>query len=131
KSTTARMATGVLQPTEGRARRKHGLTIGYVPQKLSLDWTLPLTVSRLMSLGGRVASPAIGRAREEVGIPHLAAAQVQSLSGGEFRRALIARATVAAPDLLVMDEPVQGVDFTSEVALYDLIRRVRDRTDCG
>jgi zinc transport system ATP-binding protein len=131
KSTTAKMATGVLKPTEGRARRSAGLRVGYVPQKLAVDWTLPLTVERLMRLTGRHTPAAIADALTEVGIPHLGNAQVQNLSGGEFQRSLLARAMVGKPDLLVLDEPVQGVDFNGEVAMYDLIRRVRDRTDCG
>jgi zinc transport system ATP-binding protein len=131
KSTTAKIATGVLKPTEGGARRAAGLTVGYVPQKLAIDWTLPLTVERLMRLTGRHAPAAIAAALEEVGIPHLLRAQVQNLSGGEFQRALLARAMIGRPDLLVLDEPVQGVDFSGEVAIYDLIRRLRDRTGCG
>jgi len=131
KSTTAKMATGVLKPTEGSARRAAGLAVGYVPQKLAIDWTLPLTVERLMRLTGWYADSAIAEALNEVGIPHLLKAQVQNLSGGEFQRALLARAMVGKPDLLVLDEPVQGVDFSGEVAMYDLIRRVRDRTQCG
>lgn len=131
KSTTARMATGVLKPTEGSTRRATGLVVGYVPQKLAIDWTLPLTVERLMRLTGRHSPAAVADALAEVGIPQLAHAQVQNLSGGEFQRALLARAMIGRPDLLVLDEPVQGVDFTGEVAMYDLIRRLRDHADCG
>lgn len=131
KSTTAKIATGVARPSEGSARRADGLRVGYVPQKLTIDWTLPLTVERLMRLTGPHAPAAIADALAEVGIPHLATAQVQNLSGGEFQRALLARAMIGKPDLLVLDEPVQGVDFSGEVAMYDLIRRLRDRTGCG
>jgi len=131
KSTTAKMATGVLRPSEGRAMRAPSLTVGYVPQKLAIDWTLPLTVERLMRLTGSHPAVAVESALDEVGIAHLRTAQVQNLSGGEFQRALLARAMIGRPDLLVLDEPVQGVDFTGEVAMYDLIRRLRDRTGCG
>lgn len=131
KSTTAKIATGVFKPTEGSARRALRLAVGYVPQKLAIDWTLPLTVERLMQLTGRHSPAAIAEALDEVGIPHLGNAQVQNLSGGEFQRALLARAMIGKPDLLVLDEPVQGVDFSGEVAMYDLIRRLRDRTNCG
>ncbi len=131
KSTTAKIATGVFRPTEGSARRLPGLAVGYVPQKLAIDWTLPLTVDRLMRLTGSHSPAAIAEALEEVGIPHLGNAQVQNLSGGEFQRVLLARAMIGRPDLLVLDEPVQGVDFSGEVAMYDLVRRLRDRTGCG
>lgn len=131
KSTTAKMVTGVRRPDEGSVRRAPGLVVGYVPQRLAIDWTLPLSVERLMRLTGPQPASAVAAALEEVGIAHLAHAQVQTLSGGEFQRALLARAMIRKPDLLVLDEPVQGVDFTGEVAMYELIGAIRDRTQCG
>ena len=131
KSTTARMATGVLKPDEGRAARRRGLRVGYVPQKLAIDRSLPLTVRRLMQLTGRLSSDAISESLAAVGIAHLANAQVHDLSGGEFQRAMMARAIAQAPDLLILDEPVQGVDFSGEVAMYELIGAIRDRSGCG
>lgn len=131
KSTTAGTAIGVVRPDEGGVKRAAGLRIGYVPQKVSVDWTLPLTVHRLMTLTARYPDSRIAEALEAVGIGHLARAEVQTLSGGEFQRALLARALVRDPDLLVLDEPVQGVDFTGELALYELIKDIRERTGCG
>lgn len=131
KSTTAKVATGVLAPSEGQVVRQPGLKIGYVPQKLVIDWTLPLTVERLMCLTGKYSSQDINETLEIVGVKHLAKAAVQNLSGGEFQRVLMARAIIRKPDLLVLDEPVQGVDFAGEMALYDLILRIRDTTQCG
>lgn len=131
KSTSAKMAIGVLKPDEGRVERKPGLRVGYVPQKLAVDWTMPLTVKRLMSLTGPLRESEITSALEAVGIAHLASAEVQHLSGGEFQRALLARAIARKPDLLVLDEPVQGVDFSGEIALYDLITSIRNSTGCG
>ena len=131
KSTTARTIVGILKADEGTVARRDGVRVGYVPQKLAIDRTLPLTVARLMTLTARHDPAEIAAALDEVGIPHLAGAQVQSLSGGEFQRALLARAMLRRPDLLVLDEPVQGVDYTGEAALYELIGRVRDRTGCG
>lgn len=131
KSTTAKLVTGVLSASTGSVERASGIRVGYVPQKLSIDWTMPLTVRRLMTLTGHHELPAIEAALEAVGIAHLKNAAVQHLSGGEFQRALLARAMVREPDLLVLDEPVQGVDFAGEVAIYDLIREIRDRTHCG
>lgn len=131
KSTTAKTAIGVLKPDEGAVSRLAGLRVGYVPQKLSIDWTLPLTVERLMTLTGPLSRTEIDTALHSTGVAHLARAEVQHLSGGEFQRALLARAIARKPDLLVLDEPVQGVDFSGEIALYDLIRQIRNRSGCG
>lgn len=131
KSTTVKTALGIIKPDEGRVWRAKNLAIGYVPQKIAMDRSLPMTVERLMGLTGRRTKAEIAATLEMVGISHLARAQVHSLSGGEFQRALIARAVIGRPDLLVLDEPVQGVDFSGEVALYDLIGRIRDETGCG
>jgi zinc transport system ATP-binding protein len=131
KSTTAKMVTGVLRPDMGRVTRRPGLTIGYVPQKLAIDWTLPLTVERLMTLTGSHGAREVAAALDAVGASRLLKAAVQELSGGEFQRVLFARAMIRKPDLLVLDEPVQGVDFSGEEALYALIRQIRDTTNAG
>lgn len=131
KSTTAKIALGVIKPDEGSAHRKSGLRVGYVPQKLSIDWTLPLTVDRFMRLTGGVSAAAAEKALEATGISHLLASEVRNLSGGEFQRAMLARAIARKPDLLVLDEPVQGVDYSGEIALYNLIRTIRDDIGCG
>ncbi|WPZ14950.1 metal ABC transporter ATP-binding protein [Nitratireductor rhodophyticola] len=131
KSTTAKTAIGIIQPSEGHVHRAGTLRVGYVPQKVALDWTLPLSVERLMTLTAPAGRQEISVALEAAGVGHLAERQVAALSGGEFQRALLARAMLRKPDLLVLDEPVQGVDFTGEVALYELIRDIRDRTGCG
>lgn len=131
KSTTAKVVTGVLKPSTGSVERLPGLKIGYVPQKLSIDWTLPLTVRRLMTLTGHFSASEIDTALDIVGARRLIEAEVQHLSGGEFQRVLLARAIIRKPDLLVLDEPVQGVDFAGEVAIYDLIRSIRDAQHCG
>ena len=131
KSTTAKMALGILKPTDGYAERLSSLRIGYVPQKLAIDWTLPLTVARFMRLTNRLSAADIHEALEMTGIGHLARSEVRHLSGGEFQRTLLARAIARKPDLLVLDEPVQGVDFNGEIALYNLITSLRDRIGCG
>ncbi len=131
KSTSAKAAIGVLKPDEGSVERIAGLKVGYVPQKLAIDWTLPLSVHRLMTLTGPLPEAELRAALEAVGIAHLARAEVQHLSGGEFQRALLARAIARKPDLLVLDEPVQGVDFSGEIALYDLIKSIRNSEGCG
>lgn len=131
KSTTAKLALGLLQPNEGRTARRPDLTVGYVPQRVAIDWTLPLRVSRFMHLTGKVSKQDAHHALEETGAAHLINAEVRSLSGGEFQRVMLARAIARGPDLLVLDEPVQGVDFSGEIAIYDLISRIRDRLGCG
>lgn len=131
KSTTAKMALGLLRPDEGHVVQRTGLRVSYVPQKVSLDWTLPLTVSRFMRLTGHVGRGDAEAAIEATGVAHLADAEVRTLSGGEFQRVMLARAMARKPELLVLDEPVQGVDFTGEIELYDLIKRIRDELHCG
>jgi zinc transport system ATP-binding protein len=131
KSTTAKMVLGIIEPDEGTVTRQAGLRVGYVPQKLSIDWTMPLSVDRLLQLTAPVNRQRRAQVLERVGIAHLAHAQVQHLSGGEFQRALLARAMASNPDILVLDEPVQGVDFSGEVQLYNLIASLRDETGCG
>ncbi|MBP2558868.1 zinc transport system ATP-binding protein [Neorhizobium galegae] len=131
KSTTAKLAIGVLRPDEGSVARLSGLRVGYVPQKLSIDWTMPLSVRRLMRLTAPLDDADLLAALASTGISHLIDAEVRHLSGGEFQRALLARAIARKPDLMVLDEPVQGVDFAGESALYDLIRSIRNSTGCG
>jgi len=131
KSTTAKMALGILKPSEGFAVQRPNLKVGYVPQKLAIDWTVPLTVKRLIKLTQKISATQIDASLERTGVAHLKNAKVQDLSGGEFQRVLIARALALEPDLLVLDEPVQGVDFNGEVALYELISQLRDELDCG
>ncbi len=131
KSTTAKMALGIVAPDEGSVVRRKGLVVGYVPQKVAIDWTLPLTVERFMRLTGKVTKPAADEAMQATGVLHLRHEEVRTLSGGEFQRVMLARAIARKPDLLVLDEPVQGVDFTGEIDLYNLISRIRDQLNCG
>ena len=131
KSTTAKTALGIERADEGKVVRAANIRVGYVPQKLAIDWTLPLSVDRFLRLTGPVSPAEAARALHQVGIGHLAKSEVRHLSGGEFQRALLARAMARKPDLMVLDEPVQGVDFSGEVALYDLIAHIREELDCG
>ena len=131
KSTTAKMAIGVSTPSEGEAKRRSDLRIGYVPQKLNIDWTFPLTVERFIHLTGRIDKTAVEEALAMTGVAHLRNNQINNLSGGEFQRVLLAHAIARRPNLLVLDEPVQGVDFNGEMELYDLIVEIRDKLNCG
>ncbi|WOC16825.1 ATP-binding cassette domain-containing protein [Pseudochrobactrum sp. MP213Fo] len=131
KSTTAKLALGIHKPDEGRVTREKALTIGYVPQKISIDPSLPLTVERMMCMTKPQSKATIDDALAMAGIPHLITAQIAHLSGGEFQRVLLARAFACKPDLLVLDEPLQGVDFAGEAELYERIAGFRDQTGCG
>ncbi len=131
KSTVAKMVTGVFKPSAGRIERALNLSIGYVPQKLNIDWTFPLSVGRLLRLTRPHSNFEINNALETTQVAHLFNAPVQQLSGGEFQRVLLARAMISKPDLLVLDEPVQGVDYTGQAELYQLIADLRENTGCG
>ena len=105
--------------------------IGYVPQKISIDWTLPLRVKDFMLLTDNLKDDALDEALTLTGVKHLKDKNLGNLSGGEFQRVLLARAISKKPELLVLDEPVQGVDFTGEIALYELIKKISEKLNCG
>ena len=130
KSTTAKIALGIFKKIEGEVE-KYTNKVGYVPQKISIDWTLPLRVSDFMVLTANIKSEDIDEALSLTGVIHLRNKNLGSLSGGEFQRVLLARAISKKPELLVLDEPVQGVDFTGEIALYELIKKISDELNCG
>jgi zinc transport system ATP-binding protein len=131
KSTTAKLALGVLRPDEGKVKTAPGLVVSYVPQKIAIDWTLPLRVEHFMRLTNAISDADISSALAATGVEHLLKQDMRVLSGGEFQRVLIARAIARKPRLLVLDEPVQGVDFTGETELYELIKTLRDDLGCG
>ncbi len=131
KTTLLKVILGIIAPDKGSVSRAARLKIGYVPQKLHIDPTLPLPVWRLMTLTARFARAEIAAALQETGVAHLIEADVSTLSGGEFQRVMLARSILGHPDLLVLDEPVQGVDFAGEVALYEKIAAIRDQRGCA
>ena len=130
KSTTAKIALGIYKNIEGSVE-KYTNKVGYVPQKISIDWTLPLRVYDFMLLTENIKDEAIDEALTLTGVIHLKNKNLGNLSGGEFQRVLIARAISKKPELLVLDEPVQGVDYTGEIALYELIKKISDTLNCG
>jgi zinc transport system ATP-binding protein len=131
KTTLVRVALGLLPPTRGRVYLKPDLRIGYMPQRLHLDPTFPLSVRRFLALAGTKSARINSSALDEVGAAHVIDAAMNNLSGGELQRVLLARALLREPDLLVLDEPVQGVDVHGQVDLYQLITRIRDQHDCA
>ena len=130
KSTTAKIALGIYKKIDGSVE-KYTNKVGYVPQKISIDWTLPLRVNDFMMLTESLNKDTIDEALSLTGVIHLKDKNLGDLSGGEFQRVLLARAISKKPDLLVLDEPVQGVDFTGEIALYELIKKISDELSCG
>ncbi len=131
KSTLVRVLLGLMEPEQGSVWLRPGLRIGYMPQRLSVDPVLPLTVRRFLALGGKSSGSRVNEVLQEVGAGGLLHAPVRSLSGGELQRVLLARALLRDPQLLILDEPVQGVDVAGQTDLYRLIGRIRDRLHCG
>lgn len=130
KSTLLRVALGLQRCDRGRVRRQPGLRIGYMPQKLSLNPLIPISVSRFLRMANNRRT-SIKHALQQAGIAHLAERPLHDISGGETQRVLLSRALLAEPELLVLDEPAQGVDITGQTALYELIGRLRDQLDCA
>jgi zinc transport system ATP-binding protein len=131
KSTLVRALLGLIAPTGGEVTRQPGLRIGYSPQHLHLDATLPLTVAGFLALGGRASESRLRDTLAEVGVADVLGSQVADISGGELHRVLLARALLRKPDLLVLDEPLAGVDVAGQSELYRLIATIRDRYACG
>jgi zinc transport system ATP-binding protein len=128
KSTLLRALLGIVPATEGRISRIPGLKIGYVPQRLTIDRTLPITVRRFLSLPDRVADAEARAALDRVGMAGQGHEQMATLSGGQQQRVLLARALLGKPQLLMLDEPTSGLDQPGEAAFYRLIEEVRART---
>lgn len=126
KSCLLKIILGLYTPNRGEVRKSSGLSIGYMPQKLTLDPSLPLTVERFLSLASHGDLKPVDQALGRVGARALRNAAVQRLSGGEFQRVLLARALLRQPDLLVLDEPAQGVDLQGQQSLYRLLAQLRD-----
>jgi len=131
KSTLCKVLLGILQPDGGTMVRAEGLRIGYVPQLFKPEPTVPLTVARFVTLTARRSAAEVEALLSQVGIAHLKDAALSAVSGGELQRAALARALASRPDLLVLDEPAQGVDVAGQSRLYELIGAIRDETGCA
>ncbi len=125
KSTLLRALLGIVPLTSGRVTRASNVQIGYVPQRLAMDRSMPMTVRRFLSLPKRVPDADAAQALEKVGMTGSAQQQMTELSGGQFQRVLLARALLCKPQVLMLDEPTQGLDQPGEAAFYRLIDEVR------
>jgi zinc transport system ATP-binding protein len=130
KTTLVRIVLGLQKPDSGQRTMKSGLRIGYMPQKLHVDESMPLSVKRFLSLTGQSEKMIID-ALKRTGVDHVIGSPVHSLSGGELQRTLLARALLQRPHLLVLDEPVQGVDVNGQKELYHLITELRNEQGCS
>lgn len=131
KSTLLRAMLGLLAPTSGRVERQADLVIGYTPQRIHLDPVLPLRVHRFLRLSGSFSDAQIEQALSRVGVEAVIASFVCDLSGGELQRVLLARALLRSPDILVLDEPTQGVDLMGQTDLYRCIADIKREQGCG
>ena len=102
-------------------RRASGLSIGYVPQRLQVDRAMPITVARFLGLPDPQPAAAVREALARVGLDGIEGRDMAALSGGQFQRVLLARALLRRPDILVLDEPTQGLDQPATAEFYKLI----------
>ncbi len=131
KTTLLRVALGLLPPAQGTVWRRPALRIGYMPQRLTVDPALPLTVRRFLALASPKAGANVVPALDRVGAARTLGTPIDAISGGEMQRVLLARALLREPDLLVLDEPTQGVDLQGQEELFALITGIRDERGCG
>ncbi len=131
KTSLVRVLLGLITADQGELQKKPGLVIGYVPQKLHIDATLPMSVQRFLHMGLNCSDNELTHMANTLGVQRLLTQPLQSVSGGEFQRILLARALLRKPDLLVLDEPAQGVDISGQQQLYQLISNIRDEFGCG
>lgn len=130
KTTTAKVVLNILKPDEGKMTF-NAKKVAYLPQAISIDWTLPIRVRDFMNLTSKLSDVEVTEALNLTGVENLISSDLRNLSGGEFQRVLLARAIARKPDLLVLDEPAQGVDFNGEISLYNLIKEISEQLECG
>jgi manganese/zinc/iron transport system ATP- binding protein len=144
KSTLIKTILGLVRPTaghitiHGRPYRDQRHRVGYVPQRSSVDWDFPTTALDVVTMGlygrlgwlrrpGRYERRRAGEALELVGMQDYADRQISQLSGGQQQRVFLARALVQDADVYFLDEPMAGVDATTERAIVNLLRELRER----
>ena len=131
KSTLLRALIGAVKPVSGQVKHPPGMKIGYVPQRVHIDETLPMSVRRFMSLPHKPSTDDLDAAMSRAGVSGLDQQQVMSLSGGEFQRVLLARALLEKPDLILLDEATQSLDHRGSAGFYRQIDSVRQELNCA
>ena len=131
KTTLVHILLGIIKPDTGKIKRKENLRVGYVPQKLATNPNMPMTVTRFLKMTIALSDEKINSALIEVGASKVRDTLVANLSGGELQRIHIARALLRNPDLLILDEPTQNVDYSGQAELYALISKIRNERKCG
>ncbi len=129
KSTLLKAIIGAIDITSGEIKKRQGLQIGYTPQKIQLEKTMPISVERFLALAGPLPKGARGEVLATVDVSDLRNSQMSDLSGGELQRVLLARALLRKPDLLILDEPTQGLDEPAEARFYRLLADIRHNSD--
>ncbi|MDH5764708.1 MAG: ATP-binding cassette domain-containing protein [Gammaproteobacteria bacterium] len=131
KTSLVRLLLGLYKPDQGSVHCRPGLRVGYMPQKLIVDNALPLTVEGFLKLVDGIEFEYLLKVVDQLGIKSLLSRPIQNISGGEFQHVLLARALLRKPELLVLDEPAQGVDINGQQKLYQLIASIRNEFGCG
>lgn len=135
KTSLIKIIAGLVLPSSGKKHVDKKLVIGYMPQKINIDITLPITVRRFLRLNGKKwhlrSLKETEKIAENLGIAHLLKQQIHQLSGGEMQKVMLIRALLLNPDLLILDEPTQGMDIHNQNEFYQLIARLRDKLHCG
>jgi zinc transport system ATP-binding protein len=131
KTSLVKIVLSLTKPSAGSVSLRKKLRVGYMPQRLHVDNSMPISVQKFLQLAVRAKPELIEQALSEVKASQLLHSQIHSLSGGELQRVLLARALIQEPELLVLDEPVQGVDINGQAELYALISSIRDKHQCG
>ncbi len=131
KTVLLKIILGLYQPTHGKVVRAANLRIGYMPQIVAIDSLVPLNVTRFLLLAPRADNAKCKQIAADLGIAHLLKLPMQTLSGGELQKVLLARALLNEPDLLVLDEPAHGIDINGQAALYNLLGNIRSKLGCG
>lgn len=131
KTTLVRILLGLIQPDSGSVQQREGLRIGYMPQRIHIEPTLPMSVIRFLKLASPKAEKHIDELLNQLNIRELSEQQLISISGGELQRVLLARALLRDPHLLILDEPAQGVDIAGQADLYELIGKIRNDFGCS
>lgn len=131
KTSLLKILMGLQQPSSGRVERRANLALGYMPQKLMLETHLPIRVVDFLALAPLANTQQINYWLDKLNILQLYKHSLHRLSGGQWQRVLLARALLNRPDILFLDEPMQGIDVSGQKELYRLIPVLRDELQCA